>query len=64
MGQNRLILSNGWRGGSRLRKTLFIHTASLRSHGMALMPQKLRMLKKVAQQGRSERRCEAYALVR
>ncbi len=64
MGQNRLILSNGWRGGSRFWKTWFIETTSLRSHGMALMPQKLRMLKQAVQQGHSERRCEAYALVR
>jgi hypothetical protein len=31
---------------------------------MGLMPQSLRMLKKVVQQGRSERRGEAYASVR
>jgi hypothetical protein len=37
-------------------ETWFIHTTSLRSHRMALMPQKLRMLKKVVQQGHSERR--------
>jgi hypothetical protein len=64
MGQNRLILSNGWRGDSTLQENRFIHTTSLRYHKVALMPQKLRMLKKAVQQGRSERRGEAYVSVR
>ena len=57
-GRNRLILSNGWRGGSRLRNNL-VYTYNIAEVSQnALMPQKLRMLKKAVQQGRSERRGE------
>jgi hypothetical protein len=45
-------------------KTRFIHRIPLRFHLMPLRPQYLRMLKMAVQQGRSERRSEAYALVR
>ena len=59
-----LILSNGWRGGSRLRNNSVYTYNIAEILQNALMPQKLRMLKKAVQQGRSERRGEAYASVR
>ena len=72
-GRSRLILSNGWRGGSRLRNNL-VYTYNIAEISQnALMPHKLRMLKKARRltrptparqdapfrgQGRSERRGE------
>jgi hypothetical protein len=45
-------------------KTRCIHKIPLKSHRMPLLPQYLRMIKMAVQQGRSERRGEAYASVR